>query len=53
MKIDNKVLALVNIYAPNNDNPTLIFFQNVLDYLLSFECEEIIMGGDFKLVMDV
>ena len=53
MKIDNKVLALVNIYTPNNDNPTLIFFQNVFDYLLSFECEEIIMGGDFKLVMDV
>ena len=51
MKIGNKVLTLVNIYAPNNDNPT--FFQNVLDHLLSFECEKIIMGGDFNLVMDV
>ena len=51
MKIDNKVLTLVNIYAPNNDNPT--FSQNVLDHLLSFECEKIIMGDDFNLVMDV
>ena len=50
MEIDNKVLTLVNIYAPNKDNPT--FSQNLLDHLLSFECEEIIMGGDFNLVMD-
>ena len=51
MKIDNKILTLVNIYAPNNDNPT--FFQNLLDHLLSFECEEITMGGDFNLVTDI
>ena len=51
MKIDNKILTLVNIYAPNNDNAT--FSQNLLDQILSFECEEIIMGGDFNLVMDV
>ena len=50
MKTGNKVLTLVNIYAPNNDNPT--FFQNVVDHLFSFECEKIIMGG-FTLVMDV
>ena len=50
MKID-KILTLVNIYAPNNDNPT--FFQNLLNHILSFECEKVIMGGDFNLVMDV
>ena len=50
MKIDNKVLTLVNIYAPNKDNPA--FSPNLLDHLLSFECEEIIMGGDFNLVLD-
>ena len=44
MKIDNKVLTLVNIYAPNKDNPT--FSPNLLDHLLSFEC-------DSNLVMDV
>ena len=51
MKIDNKILTLLDIYAPNNDNPS--FFQNLLDQILSFECAEVIMGGDFNLVMDV
>ena len=51
MKIDNKILTLVNIYAPNNDNP--FFSQNLLDQILSFEWEEIIMGGDFNLLMDI
>ena len=51
MKIENAVLTLVNIYEPNNDNPDLLFFQNLLDHLVSFECEEIIVGGDFDLVM--
>ena len=40
-----------NIYAPNDDNPN--FFKNVLSHLLSFECEDIILGGDFNLVLDV
>ena len=40
-----------NIYAPNDDNPN--FFRNVLSHLLSFECEDIILGGDFNLVLDV
>ena len=51
MKIDNKILTLVNIYAANNNNPT--FFQNLIDRILSFEWEEVIMGGDFNLVMDI
>ena len=51
MKINNKILTLVCIYAPNNNNPT--FFQNPLDQILSFECEEVIMGGDLNLVMEV
>ena len=51
MKIENTALTLVNIYEPNNDNPDLLFFQNLVDHLLSFECEEIIVRGDFDLVM--
>ena len=34
----------------DNDNPT--FFQNLLDLILSFEREEIIIRGDFDLVID-
>ena len=30
-----------------------IFLKNVLSHLLSLECEDIILGGDFNLVLDV
>ena len=49
IKIENKIITLVNIYAPNDDNPT--FFKKVPSHLLSFDCEEIVLGGD--LVLDV
>ena len=42
IKIDNKILTLLNIYAPNEDNP--VFFENICNSLVSFECEEIILG---------
>ena len=51
IKIENKIITLVNIYAPNDDNPA--FFKKVLSHLLSFDCEEIVLGGDFNLVLDV
>ena len=51
LKLENKTITLGNIYAPNDDNPN--FFKNVLSHLLSFECEDIILGGDFNLVLDV
>ena len=51
IKMEEKILTLVNLYAPNDDNPT--FFKNVLNQLLSFDCGEIILGGDYNLVMEV
>ena len=43
---------MANIYAPNEDDPN--FFQFFFDQLLSFKSEEIIIGGDFNLlVLDV
>ena len=51
IKTESKTLTLVNIYAPNNDDPS--FFESVLKMLLSFECEECVWGGDFNLVSDV
>ena len=51
IKSGSKTLILVNIYAPNNDDPS--FSQNAFKRLLTFECEEIILGGDFNLVLDV
>ena len=51
IKLESKILTLVNIHAPNEDKNT--FFQNVLNQLLCFDCSEIILGGDLYLVLDV
>ena len=51
IKADGKVLTLANIYAPNEDDPN--FFQSFYDQVLSFQCEDIIIGGDFNLVLDI
>ena len=48
---DSKHLTLANIYAPNEDDPN--FFQVFFDHLSNFRCEEIIIGGDFNLVLEV
>ena len=44
-------MTLANIYAPNEDKPS--FFQNFYDHLLNFNCEDIIIGGDFNLVLNI
>ena len=52
IKLESKIFkTLVNIYAPNEEK--LTFFQNILNQLLCFDCSEIILGGDFNLVLDV
>ena len=51
VKMENRIITLVNIYAPNDDNPA--FFKNVLNHLLFFNCEDIVWGGDFNLILDV
>ena len=37
------------LYAPNDDDPS--FFLNFFDHLNDFKCDEIIIGGDFNLVL--
>ena len=48
---NGKHVTLVNIYAPNKDDPN--FFTSVFNQLHGFKCEETIIGGDFNLVFDV
>ena len=48
---NGKHFTLANIYAPNEDDP--IFFADVSNHLLDFKCDEIVIGGDFNLVLDV
>ena len=48
---NRKHLTLTNIYAPNEDDPN--FFNSIFNHLLDFNCEDIIIGGDFNLVLVV
>ena len=51
VKTEGKILNLADIYAPNDDKPT--FFKNVLNQLNSFDCGEIVLGGDYNLVLEI
>ena len=48
---NGKQLTLVNLYAPNDDDPN--FFTAVFEHLSDFQCDEVIIGGDYNLVLDV
>ena len=46
IQTEDKVITLQNIYARNKDEP-VFFFQNAFEKLSTFECEYIMIGGDF------
>ena len=51
LKANGKCISLVNVYAPNEDDP--VFFKSLYDHLQDFEGDEILIGGDFNLVLDI
>ena len=51
IKHEEEIYTLVNIYAPNIDTPE--FFQQILHKLQDHENKNVIMGGDFNLVLDI
>ena len=51
IEANTKLLTLANIYAPNEDDPN--FFHALFDHSFSFHYEEIIIGGDFNLVLEL
>jgi len=51
LEVGELTLTLCNIYVPNTDDPT--FFKNVSEEKLPFKCDEIIICGDFNLVLVV
>ena len=52
IKIEDKNMTLINIYAPNNQNDRKSFFNKVLKWSTQYSTniEEIIMGGDYNCV---
>ena len=51
IETEQKCITLATLYAPNVDDPS--FFEIVFEHLLDFECDEIIIGGDFNLVLNI
>lgn len=49
-EIYNTPLTMINIYAPNFDNPQ--FFRKIIDLIAEHNFQNIIMGGDFNCVID-
>ena len=39
------------IYAPNDDDPK--FFESFFNHLRDFHCDDIVLGGDFNLVLNL
>ena len=50
IKKDDKEFTLCNVYAPNVDS--LEFFINLFKILSKYARENIVLGGDFNLVLD-
>ena len=50
VKIQQHELTLVNVYAPNDDQPN--FFHRVFDEIAQMKCQELIFAGDLNLVME-
>ena len=49
--IAEQEILLINIYGPNDDNINLL--QIMMRKILEFECTNIIVAGDFNLVLDI
>jgi len=50
LKTNEKCVTLANVYALSEDGGN--FFNSFFGYLLDFNCEGIIIGGDFNLILD-
>ena len=51
MVIEDKEVTLVNIYGPNNDSPQ--FYENLKHKIEEFQNEEVIIYGDWNMIIDV
>ena len=48
---NGKLVTLVDVYASNEDDPD--FFKTVSEYIEDFQKDEVVIGGDFNLVLNV
>ena len=48
--VNSSNYVLVNVYAPNRNEPD--FFRNINQLVQDFDCNNIIIGGDWNLLID-
>ncbi|ESO91516.1 hypothetical protein LOTGIDRAFT_76338, partial [Lottia gigantea] len=48
--VEETTFSIINIYGPNNDNPT--FFENIFKNINEFKTEKFIICGDFNLTLN-
>ncbi|KAJ8028527.1 hypothetical protein HOLleu_30788 [Holothuria leucospilota] len=51
VNVNNVIFSLVCVYGPNTDNA--LFVHTVYNHLESFQCDNIICGGDFNFVFNL
>ena len=51
LNANGKNITLINLYAPNEDDPN--FFKSLFEHVENFQRDEIVIGGDFNLVLDI
>lgn len=51
IKTEGKCITLATLYAPNDDEPS--FFQDFFYHLRDFQCDDLIIRGDFNLILDL
>ena len=51
IETNGRLFTLATIYAPNDDDPA--FFESFFSHLQDFHCDDIILGGDFNLVLNL
>ena len=50
IKIENSIFSVANVYGPNQDDPC--FFQDFFQKLITFSAKDLIIGGDFNLILN-
>ena len=51
IETEGKCITLATLYALNEDEPS--FFQDFFVRLSDFQCDDLIIGGDFNLILDL
>ena len=50
LKVQDKKILVVSLYGPNDDRPS--FYRNLKQHIVGFEIDNVILCGDWNLVLN-